>query len=477
MTPLQLPPRLILKVSTAEEWEGQWVLVPAAVASEPGPGSPGKQVGELLLVSGDPPALQISLGTQDKLTTANLRKAGTAAARWLVEHKAAQVGLNAADLDGLGIERGLEAFCEGLVLGAFRFSRYKLEDKSAFLTEVSLLTAVEGAALLDRVDRVSSVAKAVNLAREWSHEPPNIINPHTLAQRAQALAVETGLKCTLFGERELSELGAGAILSVGLGSKTPSQMILLAHPGHGSQAGAQPVVVVGKAITFDTGGYSLKPTQSMVGMKFDKCGGMAVLGIMKAVAALNLSIPVVGIVAAAENMISGHAYRPNDIITSLSGKTIEIISTDAEGRMVLSDVLTYASTQLNPRAIIDLATLTGGVVTALGKIRAGLMSTDDDLAGALAAAGERSDDRLWRLPLDEEYFDLIKGSDSDLKNSAGVPQASPIVGGIFLKQFVLNQVPWAHIDIAGTATLEAKGTRHATGFGVRLVLDYLQSLT
>lgn len=477
MTPLQLPPRLILKVSTAEDWKGQWVLVPAAVASEPVPGSPGKQVGELLLVSGDPPVLQISLGTRDKLTTANLRKAGTAAARWLVEHRAAHVGLNAADLDGLGIERGLEAFCEGLVLGAFRFSRYKSEDESAFLTEVSLLTAVEGAALLDRVDRVSSVAKAVNLAREWSHEPPNIINPHTLAQRAQALAAETGLKCTLFGEQELAELGAGAIISVGLGSKTPSQMILLAHPGHGSQADAQPVVVVGKAITFDTGGYSLKPTQSMIGMKFDKCGGMAVLGIMKAVAALNLSIPVVGIVAAAENMISGHAYRPNDIITSLSGKTIEIISTDAEGRMVLSDALTYASTQLNPRAIIDLATLTGGVVTALGKIRAGLMSTDDDLAGALAAAGERSDDRLWRLPLDEEYFDLIKGSDSDLKNSAGVPQASPIVGGTFLKQFVLNQVPWAHIDIAGTATLEVKGTRQATGFGVRLVMDYLQSLT
>jgi leucyl aminopeptidase len=177
-------------------------------------------------------------------------------------------------------------------------------------------------------------------------------------------------------------------------------------------------------------------------------------------------------------MISSDAYRPNDIIKSLSGKTIEIVSTDAEGRMVLCDALTYASTELQPRAIIDLATLTGGVVVALGKVRAGLMANNDTLAAALAAAGERSDERLWRLPLDEEYFELIKGSDSDLRNSAGKPLASSIVGGTFLKQFVMNEVPWAHIDIAGTATLEKgpSGGQEATGFGVRLVLDYLQNL-
>jgi leucyl aminopeptidase len=206
---------------------------------------------------------------------------------------------------------------------------------------------------------------------------------------------------------------------------------------------------------------------------------MAVLGIMHAVAALALPIRVIGIVAAAENMISSYAYRPNDIIKSLSGKTIEIISTDAEGRMVLSDALTYASQELKPRAIIDLATLTGGVVTALGKVRAGLMSTDDKLAQALTAAGERCDELLWRLPLDDDYFELIKGSDSDLKNSAGAPLASAIVGGTFLKQFVLNDIPWAHIDIAGMATVE-KGPgmgKAATGFGVRLVVDYLENLT
>jgi leucyl aminopeptidase len=254
-------------------------------------------------------------------------------------------------------------------------------------------------------------------------------------------------------------------------------MIVLEHRGHGDGVGSAPVVVVGKAITFDTGGYSLKNTKGMVGMKFDKCGGMAVLGIMKVVAALNLTTPVVGIIAAAENMISSFAYRPNDIITSLSGKTIEIISTDAEGRMVLSDALTYASTELKPRAIIDIATLTGGVVTALGKFRAGLMSNDNALAAELETAGDRTDEPLWRLPLDEEYFQLIKGTDSDIKNSAGVPLASSIVGGTFLNQFVMNDVPWAHIDIAGTATTEANGAKQATGFGVRLLVDYISQLT
>jgi leucyl aminopeptidase len=384
--------------------------------------------------------------------------------------------LRASDFDKLSLQGGLEAFCEGLLLGSFRYRRFKSAGADANPVAVKVLRTAAAGEVDARVARVNEVLRGVNLAREWSHEPPNVINPVSLVERTVKLAAETGLKCTVFGEEELTEMGAGAILSVGLGSKTPSQMILLEHPGHGVEAGSPPVVVVGKAITFDTGGYSLKPTKGMVGMKFDKCGGMTVIGIMQSVAALNLPTPVIGIIAAAENMISSAAYRPNDIITSLSGKTIEIISTDAEGRMVLSDALTYASTELEPRAIIDLATLTGGVITALGKVRAGLMSNDDSLAEALVAAGDRTDERLWRLPLDEDYFELIKGSDSDLKNSAGKPQASAIVGGTFLKQFVVGGFPWAHIDIAGVAAVERgqNGGKTATGFGVRLVLDYLE---
>jgi leucyl aminopeptidase len=479
VTQLQIPPRLTIEALPAAGWDGAFLITPEIAQEKPAPDKPGKKAGDTILVSGEPLIMHVSLGVGDKLSTANLRKAGIAAAGWLTGHQVADAGLKAAAFDDLGIEGALDAFCEGLLLGAFHFDRHKSKDDDSVPVVVHLLTDGDEAISQAKVARISGIVDGVNLAREWSHEPPNIINPVTLVERAQALASETDLKCEIFGGDELAEMGAGAILSVGLGSKTPSQMIIFEHPGHGAGAGSQPVVVVGKAITFDTGGYSLKPTKGMLGMKFDKCGGMTVIGIMKAVAALNLPLPVVGIVAAAENMISSYAYRPSDIITSLSGKTIEIISTDAEGRMVLSDALTYARTELNPRAIIDLATLTGGVVTALGKVRAGLMSNDDTLAETLAAAGDRTDERLWRLPLDEEYFELIKGSDSDLKNSAGVPQASSIVGGTFLKQFVMNEVPWAHIDIAGMATEEkgAKGGRSATGFGVRLVLDYLEHLS
>lgn len=272
-------------------------------------------------------------------------------------------------------------------------------------------------------------------------------------------------------------MGAGALLAVGQGSRTPSRLIILEYDGADPQA--QPVVVVGKAITFDTGGYSLKDRTGMVGMKFDKSGGADVLGLMQALAALKLPQRVIGIIAAAENMVSGEAYRPNDIITSLSGKTIEIISTDAEGRLVLADALTYAQQHYQPRAMLDLATLTGGVVVALGKLRAGLFCNDDALAEALVASGERTRERLWRLPLDEEYAELIKGEDSDLRNSSQQRGAHPIVGGIFLKQFVADGIPWAHLDVAGTADTDkekpylAKGS---TGFGIRLILDYLERL-
>jgi len=478
MDQLQLPARLTLKVNPKADWDGDLLISPVCAPETANPQQPGKKVGDLVVVSDTPSKLLVSLGTAEKLKSAQIRKAGEATGLWLIQHQGQNVALLADAFTNFGIEDELEAFCEGLLLGAFQFNRHKVQEDETPQVDVHVLIDEENPAIHEKITQVSAIIRGVNLAREWSHEPPNVINPVTLAERAQSLAAETGLKCTVLGEAKLTEMDAGAILSVGLGSKTPSQMIILEHTGYGEEAKKPPVVVIGKAITFDTGGYSLKNPQGMLGMKFDKCGGMDVLGIMQAVAALNLPFPVIGIVAAAENMISSYAYRPNDIITSLSGKTIEIVSTDAEGRMVLADALTYASTKFKPRAIIDLATLTGGVVTALGKVRAGLMSTDDDLATTLAEAGEWSGERLWRFPLDEEYFELIKGSDSDLRNSAGKPLASSIVGGTFLKQFVMNEVPWAHIDIAGTATIEqgSSGGQEATGFGVRLILSYLKNL-
>ncbi len=467
MNELQLPPRLNLIVTPQSAWEGNFFIKPEA----------SDKISDLLLrESGERKTLAIPLGSQGELSGAVLREAGVKTGKWLTEHQIHAVGLPTTVFENIGVDNALEVFCEGLLLGAFHFDRYKSEGSETTPVRVHMLTDGKNASVADKLGRVVATINAVNLAREWSHEPANIINPVSLGERAKALAAATGLKCTILGETELTRMGAGAILSVGLGSKTPSQMIILKH--NGMQVDAQPVIIVGKAITFDTGGYSLKGKANMVGMKFDKCGGMDVIGIMQAVAALELPIPVVGIVAAAENMISQEAYRPNDIITSLLGKTIEIISTDAEGRMVLADALTYAASEYKPRAIIDLATLTGGVRTALGSVRAGLMSNDDDLAEGLHQAGERAHERLWRLPLDDDYFELIKGTDSDIKNSAGVPLASPIVGGMFLKQFVPDEIPWAHIDIAGTATVEkSKGIRLASGFGVRLVLEFLFGIT
>lgn len=481
MKNLQLPPRLTLNKTNTSHWKGQLSIHPIVAQGQPTAFRPGSKVGDLLFEStpNGKTKLWVSLGAKANLNSRALRQAGEFCGKWLVEHQVLDVGLEAGLFNSLEITSGLDAFCEGLLFGAFCFDRHKSESHASQPVQVQIFDDEEIICIEDRLKRITSTMKGVNLAREWSHEPANVINPITLGKRAKSLAKGTNLNCNILGKSELETLGAGAILSVGLGSKTPSQLIVLEHPGARKHNNSAPVVIVGKAITFDTGGYSLKDKTGIVGMKFDKCGGMAVFGIMQAVAELELEIPVAGIIATAENMISSEAYRPNDIITSLSGKTIEIISTDAEGRMVLADALTYAGMHFRPRAIIDLATLTGGAVIALGKVRAALMSNDDALGEALLTAGEQSGERLWRLPLDDEYFELIRGHDSDLRNSAGINQAHCIVGGMFLKEFVPKGIPWAHIDIANVAIKSTRNNtkKDATGFGVRLILELLSKIS
>jgi leucyl aminopeptidase len=367
------------------------------------------------------------------------------------------------------------ALVEGLVLGAFSFEKYKGGSDAKPIALTLLIPQDQGERELEAViERAVIIAESVNLSREWAHEPANVINPVSLAERVQSLAAEVGLRCMVFDDRQLTNMGAGAIVAVGKASDTPSRLIVLEHAGKGGQ----PVALVGKAITFDTGGYSIKTTDGMVGMKYDKSGGMTVIATLVAAARLGLATPLVGVVAAAENMISGAGYRPNDIIKTMSGKTVEIISTDAEGRLVLCDALTFTQKNFSPRVMIDIATLTGAVLVALGKVRAGLLCNNDALAGALEAAGERAHERLWRLPMDDEYFELIKGDDSDIKNSSGGRLAGTIVGGIFLKQFVSDDVPWAHLDVAAMAMPEKDGPytpKGASGFGVRLFLEYLST--
>ena len=268
MTQLQIPSKLVLKTTPKADWQGTLTLLPVPAPQMPNPDKPGQQVGDILA---GPNQVIVSVGPAEKLRTANIRKAGISAAAWLIKHGVTAIGLSVSALDHLKIDDALEAFCEGLSLGAFDFNLYKSKADDSIIN-VFILTEEGDASSAEKIMRVDTLVSGVNLAREWSHEPPNVINPITLAERAQALAAKTGLRYTVFDQDILKQMGAGAILSVGLGSKTPSQMILLEHAGKDKSGDSPPVVVIGKAITFDTGGYSLKNKQGIVGMKFDKCG-------------------------------------------------------------------------------------------------------------------------------------------------------------------------------------------------------------
>lgn len=432
----------------------------------------------------------VSLGATDKLVLDTLRSSAGGLVSWLRERKILSAGVEIPKVADLPQPDVLRAVAEGLILRDYAFNRHKSQAEKRPSLAVELLGA-SAVAQADKVIRdVELICTAVNAARDIAHEPPNVMNPVTLAARVQTIAKRSGLRCTVFDERRLAALKAGGILAVGQGSATPPRLIVLEFlPGGGTKGrsaaprkrgagGSGPVVLIGKAITFDTGGYSIKPKDGILGMKYDKCGGTAVIGAMQAVAALKPRVPVVGIIAAAENMIAGNAYRPDDIITTMSGKTVQIVSADAEGRMVLCDALTYAQKNYKPRCMIDLATLTGGVVIALGNSAAGIFANDSQLERDLLAAGARTHERLWPLPMWDEYFDLLKGDDSDFKNSAG-REAHAIQGAVFLKQFVDPKIPWAHLDIAGVADIEKDAAycpKGATGFGVRLLADYIARL-
>jgi leucyl aminopeptidase len=454
------------------------LLTPTLAPEQLSPETAGKEAGDVRTVGGK---TLLSLGAQKKLSTEMIRRAGGGLAKWLAKNNVTEAGLELNPLFGLGLPPSsvVNALAEGILLGAFTFSNYKAKEEKKD-TVLNLLmdgeTGVGESDLQGFIQKALITSEAVNLAREWAHEPPNVINPVTLAERVQKVAAEAGLKCTVLDDKQLDAMGAGAIVAVGKGSNTPSRLIILEHAG---TTGGNPVALVGKALTMDTGGYSLKSGDGIITMKYDKSGGMAVIATLVAAARLELAVPVVGVIAAAENMISSAAYRPDDILKALNGTTIEIISTDAEGRLVLADALTYTERTFAPRAMIDIATLTGAVLIALGNVRAGVIATDDELAEALFTAGERTFERVWRLPLDEEYFEQIKGDDADIKNTGG-RKAGSIIGGMFLKQFVTDETPWAHVDMAGMMGAEKDMPycpKGGMGFGVRLFLDYLGSLS
>jgi leucyl aminopeptidase len=312
----------------------------------------------------------------------------------------------------------------------------------------------------------TATAHGVEAAKEWGNRPPNHATPTHLAAAARALA-RGPVKCEVLGPKEVAALGMGSFMAVAQGSAEPLRFIVLKYQG-AAKADA-PVVLVGKGITFDTGGISIKPAPEMDEMKFDMCGAASVLGVFSALGELRPAVNVVGLIPACENMPDGKAVKPGDVVTSMSGQTIEILNTDAEGRLILCDALTYAE-RFKPRAVVDIATLTGACVIALGAVRSGLFATDDALADALLAAGEQALDPCWRMPLDDEYADGLKSNFADMGNVAG-RAGGAITAAKFLQKFTAK-MPWAHLDIAGTAW-KSGAAKGATGRPVALLLDYI----
>jgi leucyl aminopeptidase len=433
----------------------------------------------------------VGLGDAEKVTAETIRQAAGQLFRALRKHRMTTAAIKLPAIENVSATTAADAIATGLLLASFKFAEYKgaaekkdddERDRPIDVTIISDDRVVRAA-----VERAAIVAEAQNFARTIASRPGNNINPPTLAKIAQQLARDVGLDVRVLDEKQMQKLGMGGILAVGQGSENPPRMIVLQHrPGgiNASRARAKsgaklPVLlVVGKSITFDTGGISIKPAEKMGDMIFDKCGGMAVLGLMCAIAKLKLPAHVVGILTSAENMPSGKAYRPGDIIRMYNGVTVEVTNTDAEGRLVLGDALAWGIETFKPAAVIDLATLTGGCVVALGMTMAGVMTNSDILVEELQKAADMSGEKIWRLPLGDDQRDQIKSDPADIVNSAG-RWASPLQGGAFLSHFVPrdDSVPWAHLDIAGVADTEkelpyyAKG---ATGWGVRTLVEWVR---
>ena len=420
--------------------------------------------------------LLVGLGKKRELTDERLRQAAGNAVQALRVARVASFA-TALHLSGTS-ESALELVCEGTLLGSYSFDQYKTKepderfnfDEMTLLLPKGLSKKEAGA----RIEQTVSLCRGVSLARDLVSHPGNVATTGYLAETARSLAKRHHLTCEILERDKLEQLGMNALLAVGKGSHEPPRLIVLEY--HGAGPKERPVVLVGKGITFDSGGISIKPGAGMEEMKTDMAGGAAVLGAMEATAALKLPINLVCIIPTAENMPDGKAYKPGDIITSLSGSTIEITNTDAEGRLVLCDALHYAR-KYKPTAMIDLATLTGACVVALGHEASGLMGNDQRLVQALKKAGESCGERVWELPLWDSYGDAMQSDIADLKN-AGSRDGGSITAGWFLKQFV-GTTHWAHLDIASTAwgaKARPCAPKGASGVGVRLIIEYLRGV-
>ena len=401
-------------------------------------------------------------------------KLGATAASKLLTSGEKQIAI---DLTGLGYDADQAAKVGlGAALRAWRYDRYRtrLKDKQKpSLEEVTIVGGGDGAEQRYK-SRWEPVLQGVSLTRELVTEPANIIYPETFVERVRSALDGTGVEIEVLDRAAMEKLGMGALLGVAQGSIREARLLILKW--NGGSNGGQPVALVGKGVTFDTGGISIKPAAGMEAMKWDMGGAGAVVGAMRALSLRKAKANIVGICGLVENMEGGNAQRAGEVVTTMSGQTVEVINTDAEGRLVLADAITYVARNYKPSTIIDLATLTGAILISLGHEFAGLFANNDDLASALQKAGDQSGDKLWRMPLAESFDRLIDSPIADMKN-VGPREGGSITAAQFIQRFVENGVRWAHIDMAGKAWSDKPGTTYekgATGFGVRLLDQYVE---
>ncbi len=405
----------------------------------------------------------IGLGKRDDLSARTLQSSGGQALTTIARDTTAAIAA-----DGLTPGQAAEVAL-GAVLRAYRFDRYRTKEKAEDKPKLASLTVHSGdpGAAQTAWEPLRGIARGVYLSRDLVSEPPNVLNPAEMADRCRKLS-DLGIDVDVLGPDEMTKLGFGALLGVAQGSANEARMVVMRWDGAGGNT--KPVAFIGKGVTFDTGGISIKPAGGMEDMKWDMAGAGAVVGLMAALAERKAKVDAVGLVGLVENMPSGTAQRPGDVVKSYSGQTIEVINTDAEGRLVLADVLWYCQQKFDPQFMVDMATLTGAIIISLGHEHAGMFSNNDELAQRLEAAGKETGERLWRMPLDEEYDRQIKSDIADMKNVGGRPGGS-ITAAQFLQRFT-NSKPWAHLDIAGVAwsTKDTAVTpKGATAFGVRLL--------
>jgi leucyl aminopeptidase len=468
---------LVLLVGEGESPAGLWHAADAATGGAIGralavaefKGSKGQTCTILAPGGGLSRVVAVGLGKPNEVTPLIAEEVGGAAFTPVAKDTAAALWAG-----GLSPALAVSA-AHGAVLRSYRFDRYRTKEKPEDKPKLTAITVLleEADAAQTGYAPAKAVAEGVFLARDLVSEPPNVLTPAEMAERCRKLS-ELGLSVEVLGPEEMGKLGFGALMGVAQGSVNEPRTVIMRWQG-GGKAG-QPLAFVGKGVTFDTGGISLKPAANMEDMKWDMAGAGAVIGLMAALAGRRARVDAVGIVGLVENMPSGNAQRPGDVVKTYSGQTVEVINTDAEGRLVLADLLWYCQERFDPRFMVNLATLTGAIIVGLGHEYAGLYSNNDDLADRLFSAGTASGEKLWRMPLGDAYDQLLKSDIADMKNVGGRPAGS-ITGAQFVQRFV-NGKPWAHLDIAGTAWAtkdSATVPKGATAFGVRL-LDRLVAM-